>query len=85
MDETAFRRTTATSEEEDLTWIRVRKEELHDLQDKARFFSTQKEGVITHDGGSMRHIGSGHYPGRQQREPDFKGGEQFSIGFSSYT
>ena len=64
MDETAFRRTTATSEEEDQTWVRIRKEELHDLKDKARVFYGQKESVFTHDGGSARHLGSGYHLGR---------------------
>ena len=36
MDETALRKTTATSEEDEGTWVRIRRDELYELQDKAR-------------------------------------------------
>ena len=55
MDETAFRRTTATSEEDDHTWVRIRKEELNDLRDRARDPHTHRDSLFKHDSGATRH------------------------------
>ena len=32
-DETALRRTTATSEEEEVAWVRIRRDDLYELRD----------------------------------------------------
>ena len=80
VDETAQRKTTATSEEEEGAWVRIRRDDLYVLQDKARAVGKADKEMMSREafGTQMHSKHTGGSPAQGRGTYSKFGGGQYS-------